>query len=82
MAGRRMPYSRSMTSVKLSVIGRLAIFSNPVLKVGSGQRAIGNPLFFCLLPFANCRLVENLKILILYPIRYLSLDAALGDFFF
>ena len=45
-------------SVKLSVMGRLGIFSNPVLKVGSWQRAIGN-LIFCLLPFANCRLIEN-----------------------
>ena len=66
-------------SVKLSGIGRFAIFSHPVLKVGSGQRAIGNPLFFCLLPFANCRRVENLKILILYPIRHLSLNLTLGN---
>ena len=43
----------------LSLIGGLAIFTHPVLKVGSGQRAIGNPTFFFLLPVADCRLIEN-----------------------
>ena len=34
------------SSVKLSVIGRLAIFSNLVLNVGSWQYPTGKPIYF------------------------------------
>ena len=57
--------------VKLIVIRRLAIFSNPVLKVGSWQRAIGNPIIFCLLPFAYCLRINTSTIAHSMPVRHL-----------
>ena len=64
--------------VKLIVIRRLAIFSNPVLKVGSWQlavgswqRAIGNPIIFCLLPFAYCLRINTSIIAHSMPVRHL-----------
>ncbi len=67
------------TTVKLSVIGRFAIFFfNPAFKVGSWIWAI-----FYFLPTALCQLPTDREpsnpsnLLILYPIRHLRLTLTL-----
>ena len=56
MKGLTLVCFHKTISVKLSVIGGSAVFSNPVLKVGKEQSA---PSIFCLLPFADCRLIDR-----------------------